>query len=215
MMKAPSMKQVIAVLRSKGYPVFAAKDYDLTLFGIRTKLGSSIEQGDLFDDYLGSLYREEGVLKMVIVPGTTDPGLRYLHRPINSAGTAIVVPDHYPGLWMKGPHSRKKIDAFRQKAPIAVYRDFDKDNYLDLSGPTETGIFWINMHPPQAGPGIAPRLIGPWSAGCQVPSSWSNFIKLRNLRDLQIRHTGINSFSYSLLTEEDFRHQVEHNVERP
>src|SRR5690606_6980092 len=139
----------------------------------------------------------------VIFPATTDPGRRYLNRPINSSGTAIVKPGHYRGLWKKGPHGSRRIDAFRQNNPVTAFRDRDLDNYLDMAGVREeTGVFWINLHPPPSGPGAPPRQIGPWSAGCQVPASWDAFADLRRLRDLQIRHTGADSFSCSLLTSQ-------------
>lgn len=206
----PDINTVIEVLKGKGYPVFDGRDFDLTLFGIRTNIGGPTGQSrqyDTFDDHIGVLWREQGKMQMLLVDGTTDPGLYYLQHPINADGTAIMVPDHYPGLWQKGPHGRGRVDAFRQKGEVAVYRDRDRDNYLDMGGhiSVQRGTrFWINLHPATYRVGGRARSIGQWSAGCQVIQDWKDWSRFVRLRDEQIRRTGVDSFSYSLVTRADF-----------
>jgi hypothetical protein len=208
-MNKPSFNDVKKALRSKGYPIFGNRDFDITLFGIRTNIGGATGQSlqtDKFDDWLGAIWREHGSMQMVIVEATTDPGLAILKSPVNSAGTAIMVPDHYKGLWTQGRHS-KITNAFRQSGNVTVWRDRDRDNYLDM-GPSvkkETGSdMWINLHPATYRVGGSASQVGRWSAGCQVTKTWNDFAKLRDLRDEQLKRWGTSVTSYSLLTAKDF-----------
>lgn len=207
-MKAPTLQQVLTVYRKKGYPLYLDRDYDMNFFGIRTNIGGATGQSsqtDLFDDWIGCIWKQGGKIQFVIFPGTTDPGRYWLQNPMNRKGTAIMVPGHYPALWKKGPHGSRRIDAFRQNASVKVWRDADRDTMLDM-GPdvrTETGVFWINMHPASYGP-LRRTRIGKWGAGCQVLANWNDFSYLRRLRDLQIRAGIGDTFSYSLFTRADF-----------
>jgi hypothetical protein len=208
-MRKPTFREIKKVLTSKGYPVFGGRDFDVTMGGIRTNIGGPTGQSsqarDDFNDWIWMRWEEHGREQFLIVPATTDPGLRSLKSPSNPAGSAIMVPDFYRGLWTKGRHSRMS-NAFRQKANVTVWRDRDRDNYLDMGPnvPKQTGWFAINCHPASYRPGGSSSKIGPWGEGCQVTQSFNDFAKLRDVRDEQGRRYGTYDTSYSLITEADF-----------
>lgn len=206
-MNFPKLDQVIKALRSKGYPVFTKKEFDLTFYAVRTGFNEKLTRArvsDKFDDWVGVIWREGDKLRHKVTKATTDPGLYYLTRPMNPAGTAIIKPGHYPGVWARGRHSTQQ--AFRQKGNITVYRDRNRDRYLDMgpNTPTQTGDdFLINFHRANASRNLP--TIGRWSAGCIVAQQAGRFAEFVHLGDKQIKETGINSFSLSLLVESDFK----------
>ena len=205
-MNQPTLKEVLLAYDIKGYPKYLDRDFDLNLFGVRTGIPDhrgDIQQYDKFDDFVGCIWRENGRIKYFVCPATTDPGLHYLTYPINPKGTAIMVPGHYKGLWIRGRH--KTYSAFRQNRPVKVFRDRNRDKYLDVTesdSRVEEGMFYINLH--RAHSSSILSKIGRYSAGCQVIQNPMDFNLLRDLGDKQIQSIGANSFSYSLFTENDF-----------
>ena len=81
------------VFESKKYKFFEndTKNYNLNIIGIRSK--------DLtpnsFNDLLCVCWKYKGVWTIKLYDCTTDPGLYYLLKPMNTNGTAIVVPGQY------------------------------------------------------------------------------------------------------------------------
>jgi hypothetical protein len=204
----PSKKDILRVHRQNGYPIFSGRDFDITLGGIRTNIGGPTGQSrqtDLFDDYIWMRWEEHGQEQFMIVPATTDPGKYYLSRPTNNDGTAILVPGFHKHLWEKGRHS-KINNAFRQKSPCTVWRDADRDHYLDMGPkiPRRTGMFWINLHPATYMVGGRSTSIGRWAAGCQVTQTWDDFAALRTVRDMQEKKLGTSVTSYALTTIADY-----------
>jgi hypothetical protein len=178
----------------RGYAFFDAKNaFDLNLFGIRRRAGVN-----LFNDLLGCAYAQTrgGELVVETWPGTTDPGSHYLREPGNSANaTAIVVPGQYRGLWKLGLH-RGKDPAFVQVAPVAVYRDGDRDEVLDFDPKTiARGLFGINGH--HAGTDSA--RVDNWSAGCQVWKRRKDHDRALMLGRAQLaQHPTWATFTYTL-----------------
>ena len=120
---------------------------------------------------------------------------------MNNLGTAIVLPGQYSGVWKTGLHKGKFPSLIQTGGPITVIRDNDFDKYTDYNtGVTETGFFGINLHPA----GSTEKLeIGKWGAGCQVLSSPHEMNICMQLFFASANIWG-NSFSYTLLREEDF-----------
>ena len=184
--------------RAKSYRFFTQGAYNLNLFGVRR----AQDGVNLFNDVLGCVYRPaaDAPLKLERWPGTTDPGSYYLRQPMNSGGTAIVVPGQYPGLWELATH--KGQPAFRQVGDVTVYRDGDRDNELDMDpGTKRTGVFAINGHRA----GAASKLVDRWSAGCQVWSRAADLERALELGRAQLKAhpTWKATFTYTLFDAAD------------
>jgi hypothetical protein len=194
----PSIEHLLQVMNKKGYKVFDndTKPFNLNLVGIRTADVTPNSFNDLeyvFWKYKGSW---EG-MKFEI---TTDPGLYYLKTPMNEMGTAILKPGQWKGMWELGKH-KGLYPALVQKAPVTVIRDFNRDNYLDLSsGKEDTGVFGINNH--RAVENGRSIMVDKWSAGCQVFADFFAFeIFMRIVSEGAKNWTPL--FTYTLLTESD------------
>jgi len=180
-------------LTELGFPFYDNGNYNLNLIGIRTRDNTSNE----FNDLLVVAYRNEGVGTLNIFPITTDPGLYYRENPINVAGTAILAPGHYRGLWALGKH-QGKYDALVQIANCTVYRDNNRDEVLDFC-PTmaDDGLHGINLHKA----GLDSTQVDRWSAGCQVFQKDHDFAILMALVQRAKGKWG-PTFSYTLIDEE-------------
>jgi len=134
---------------------------------------------------------------------TTDPGEYWLKNPQNADGTAILPNGQYRSSWQLGKH-QGKYEALVQRKPVPVWRDNSKDgkiDYAELESPN-SGFYGINIH--RSNPYNESYLVGRWSAGCQVfkkVSEYEEFLEL--CRDAANLYG--NSFTYTLLTEEEIR----------
>jgi len=187
--------QIKAAMRAKGHVVFGNGPYDLNLFGIRT-MG---EDANAFNDIVGVMYMVKDKWVCFQFPATTDPGLYWRENPMNVKGTAILKPGQYRGSHKVGTH--KGYVALQQKKPVTVFRDADSDDELDFDVPTDEGIFGINIH--RANSKRASTQVDKWSAGCQVIADPIHFDMLMELCQASAEKWG-NSFTYTLLTDEDF-----------
>ena len=192
-------ENIMNIFDRKGYNFFDGnKPFNINIFGVRMKTDTND-----FDDYLGVAFRDGDGEKVVhIWSATTDPGKHWLENPLNTKGTAIVVPGQYPGLWKIGKH-QGKYTALRQKGKVKVYRDNDKDAEHDLDPSTieEGKYFGINCH--RSNPKSESYMVNKWSAGCQVFKRVDDFNKLMKIAKVSADKYG-NSFTYTLLEESDF-----------
>jgi hypothetical protein len=180
----------------KGYTLFRG-DWSLNLIGLRTADSLSNRFNDLFLIF----FRCAESWSLLQFPCTTDPGTYYRNNPINIDGTAIVVPNQYRGLWKLGKH-RGLYDALIQKGPVQVYRDNNLDNVIDLNPSTvQEGMYGINCHRANT---TKSSQVDRWSAGCQVLQAAQDFDVLLSLCNRSSAMYG-NSFSYTLLTEQDIK----------
>lgn len=123
-------------------------------------------------------------------PATTVPGLSWLRRPMVRKGTAVLVPGQYRYAYALGRH--KGVPALVQIEPVRVYRDGDLDDVFDLDPDTiEQGNFGINIHRASA----MAKVIGSWSAGCQVFKSNADFEEFLALCEF----SGQSRFTYTLI----------------
>lgn len=213
------------VMLSKGYNVYLKDDrlYNINIVGIR----SNDISANTFNDELYVFWKYRGKEECKIYPITTDPGTIVRLNPINTNGTAIVVPGQYKNLWKIGLH-KGQYEALVQKENITVIRDFNKDSYLDCSIPiiydriiktsgatvkydyvlddkiicrVEIGMFGINLH--RSSITDKSLYVDNWSAGCQVFRHIKDFNEFMIICNNSARVFG-NSFTYTLLNESDF-----------
>ena len=191
-----TVDKIIAILKSKGYPVAedTSKDYNLNLVGIR----SNNTVPNSFDDLFTVFWKNSKGWTFRVFPCTTDPGSTWLldkDGKANPAGTGILKEGYHKDLWCLGLH-QGKYEALKQCSPVTVIRDFDKDNVLDFYAPDlskltkkeytsnniktvewldasnklmwreQTGIIGLNGH--RANENGQSVQVGAWSAACQV-----------------------------------------------
>ncbi len=196
MLLSIGFERLQSAMMKKGYPFYTRGDYNLNIVGIR----SSDINSNAFNDVLCVLFYWQGAPILLTFDATTDPGVYWRENPMNVNGTAIVVPDHYRGLWQIGMH-QNKYDALVQRREICVYRDADCDHQLSANNVTiERGFFGINCH--HASFTGTSQCVDKWSAGCQVVADIYDFNVFMALCHKSADLHG-NRFSYTLLQEED------------
>ena len=97
---------------------------------------------------------------------------------------------------MIGLH-QAKYQALKQKAPVQVYRDNNRDTEYDLIEENlQEGIYGINIH--RASKWGTSTQIDKWSAGCQVIANNEDFDRFMSLARKGAQLYG-NSFTYTLI----------------
>ncbi|MDH4199754.1 MAG: hypothetical protein OEV66_05160 [Spirochaetia bacterium] len=198
MEQSPGVNAIVKVMKQKNYTVFEdPRGHDLNIVGLRTKDMTP----NTFNDWMNLFYRFDGRWNFFAFPCTTDPGTYWLQNPMNVKGTAILKPGQYRKAYSIGMHFDYR--ALVQSGNLTVYRDANRDNKLDVAGQAEdTGSdFGVNIH--RSHPQLAMTSVDKWSAGCQVfqdPDHYAFFLKICDMAAAKFT----NSFTYTLLTEEDF-----------
>ena len=187
---------ILEKVKSLGYAVFERGDYNLNIFGIRSKN----HRANKFDDFLGCAFKIDGLWRVEYWEATTDPGRYWLQNPGRVAGTAILVPGQYRGVYKIGNH--KTYEALVQTGgKVRVYRDANRDGNLDMDSSTiESGYFGINIH--RSSSRGSSSNVEKWSAGCQVHKSIHSFNRMMQLAHKQVESGQGRSFTYTLLTED-------------
>jgi len=187
------------LFQKKGYVYFTKGDYNLNIIGIRNKNKVNKNNvSDVFDDVLVCDYKLNGVFKRLVISITTTAGLYYFKHPMNAKGTGILKEGQYAGAFKKGLH--KGYPALIQKGLLSVYRDNDTDGELDMiEKSVEVGHFNIDLHKA----GIASQIVQNWSAGCQVCQYIKDFNSIMNLVNQALKLYSSNSFTYTLVNEND------------
>lgn len=190
------------IFKDKDYAYFTRGQYNLNIIGIRSDNKNKVT--NLFDDALVVVYKTPtGKWQRVLYQITTEPGLYYMiKKQLNPNGTSILVPGQYRGCWELGKH-QGKYKALVQKKAIKVYRDGNKDEIYDMDpNHIDSGVFGINIH--RSNEYTASNYVNAYSAGCQVFRSPDDFKRFIVLCEKQKQLYG-NSFTYTLLNEEDVR----------
>ncbi len=197
-----SLDSVKKVVVSKGYKWFNDnnnKGYDVNIVGIR----NSETDGKItnhFDDNLTISYKIDGEWKFHSWPATTDPGQYWMDHPMNSKGTAVLVPGQYRGSHKIRLH-QGKYEALGQRKPVKVYRDNNLDDVYDTDEATITeGVYGINIH--RSNPYDESYYVNKWSAGCQVFKKVDDFHEFMDICR-KAREIHGNSFSYTLIESKD------------
>ena len=195
-------EQIEEALNCNGYKYFTSdKGYDVNIVGIRNS-DTHGKVTNKFDDTLTISYKDlNGKWIYNEYNATTDPGSHWEKNLLNKDGVAILKPGQYRGSHKLGLH-QGKYEALRQKSPVKVYRDGDKDGQYDMiEENVQEGIFGINIH--KAGGRVnGSTQIDKWSAGCQVFSKESDFNEVMVIVDKAKEIWG-NSFTYTLVDSSD------------
>lgn len=185
-----------ALVESEGHIFFDEGSFNLNIVGIRSKNRVSGK----FDDMIYVAYKANGSEQLLAMEATTDPGTKYLLAPLNSKGTAILVPGQYLGAYKIGVHGRSwksgSYTALEQVGPMKYWRDKNLDKNLDKSVQIYEENGKTNIH--RASESKILELIGGYSAGCQVIQNSKDFDKLMYLCERSSSIYG-NSFTYTLI----------------
>lgn len=167
------------------------------IIGIRTTLNAP----DVFNDILCLVYMDNGTEVLKTYSITTEPGVYYQKKLLNPKGCAIIALGQYENAYSIGFHQNKSDHrALIQSGKITVLRDKDLDGIAGNSGTSESGYFGCNIHGAKKMGDT--KEIGPWSAGCQVHSKWSNKEEMIDICEKFKEVTG-NKFTYTLIKETD------------
>ncbi len=195
------MRDIITVNRLK--TILSSKNYkwnpNFNIIGIRTK----DQTPDKFNDFMCLVISD----KLVgIWECTTEPGIYHLKNPARVNGTAILPEGQYLDTWVLGLH--KGYEALVQNKPIMVYRDNNKNEFIELTGNKVGDVAGLNIHRGHESwlSNISKYLltvikVDKYSAACQVFAFKDNF-------DAFIQYckgTGKKTFTYTLINESDFR----------
>lgn len=188
-----------SLFEKKGYAFFTKGVYNVNIIGIRSNKDNKVT--DKFDDYLVIDYDTNNCHKRQIFTITTEPGRYYVKNPINSKGTAILVPGQYRGAYAIDLHRGKYQALCQRHKSVKVYRDGNKDDIYDmLPEKIETGMFGINIH--RSNEYKIATNINSYSAGCQVfndPKEFNAFMRVCK----EAKKIWGNKFTYTLLDEKD------------
>ena len=181
---------------SLGHTVFENGQYNLNIIGIRNKN----HKPNCFDDRICVVFKDENGWITRTWECSTEPGTYWLENPMNSGGTAIMVPGQYRGVYKIDKH-RGLYDALCQRGgTVKCFRDKNKDDIIDAEPDSITeGMYGINIHKS----GVHSTQVNNWSAGCQVFSTESDFEEFMSIC-YAARNKWGNSFTYTLIEEPEF-----------
>ena len=194
-----SLDRITNAYKYMGYTYFTRGDYNLNIFGIRSKTN---KDSNAFNDVIGVSYMVNGIWNFKAYEATTDPGLSMRLHPINKNGTAILVPGQYRAVYKIGLH-QNKYEALVQRKPMRYWRDNNCDASLDFHGIIYNEIAGTNLHRATAIKGVTSKIVDDYSAGCQVIASYDRWVELMHLVETAAESYG-NSFTYTLFTEDNF-----------
>ncbi len=186
-------------MNKKGYDVFESdsKPFNLNIVGIRNSKPTT----NLFNDYISIFWKYEGRWNYLEFQATSLPGLKYLETPMNPKGCAILVPNQYRGVYQIDLHGGKYEALCQRNGKVQVYRDDNKDNFLDLDESTlDEGYFGINIH--RSNPRTESTSVDKWSAGCQVFQKKSSYDKFIGTC-LKASDLWGDKFTYTLINEKE------------
>jgi hypothetical protein len=167
---------------------------DAHVVGIRT----SLQVPDAFNDFICLVWKNEILLTATC---TTEPGTTYQKKLLNPKGCWVMMPAQMVDAYSIGFH-QGKADHVCLKSSGKIYglREDDKDgivlNDKDAVASWQEGSgIGANIH--GANKAGVTKVVGPWSAGCQVLNVWKDKEKLIEL----CKNSGQKKFTYTLLDE--------------
>jgi hypothetical protein len=195
-------EQIEAAVKAKGYKWFTGDNYDINIVGVRNAETEG-KVTNRFDDCVTISYKDEnGEWNFHCFDATTDPGSHWEKNIMGKEGVAILKEGQYRGSHMIGLH-QGKYEALRQKKPLKVYRDNDKDGVYDfIEENVHEGIYGINIHRATSREGGKSVQVDKWSAGCQVIAANADFKLFMEVVNKAAKVWG-NSFTYTLINSND------------
>ena len=195
-------EQIEAAVKAKGYKWFTGDNYDVNIVGVRNAETEG-KVTNRFDDCVTISYKDEnGKWNFHCFEATTDPGSHWEKNLLNKDGVAILKEGQYRGSHTIGLH-QGKYEALRQKKPLKVYRDNDKDGVYDfIEENVHEGIYGINIHRATSREGGKSVQVDKWSAGCQVIAANADFKLFMEVVNKAAKVWG-NSFTYTLINSND------------
>ena len=151
-----------------GYPI-----QEFNLIGIRDETG---KDKDVINDYLGYWTKQE----FFLTTGTTDPSVFYTkdQNERNPRGTFHLDYGFHEKIWIIGTH--KGYEAFQNKwpqcKPTRGWRDKNFNFVKDADDFEVCEYCGINFHRMHLN--FIQRLIGKYSAGCQVVNPINDYLKI-------------------------------------
>lgn len=152
----------------------------LWILGVR----SNEDSPDKFDDKF-YVFHHQTFIK--VLTGTTNPGVKVLkgYKRYNSKGAFVMASNFwFYDLWKKGYH-KKRMPALVQVNEVYGYRDGNYNSKSEQIGKLVKGFFGINFHKSNYGKiiGFVRKIIGGWSAGCQVANNSDDYDWLMGIID--------------------------------
>tara|TARA_R110002110_G_scaffold100922_16_gene256853 strand:+ start:514 stop:1251 length:738 start_codon:yes stop_codon:yes gene_type:complete len=203
--------RILGMLRKKKYKIFT-KPYMLNIIGVRNAETNPTH----FDDVMYVIWKnDKNIWKGVEYVITTDPSTIYLKRGgyKEGSGTAILPQGQYIDKWSIRKHAGKYLALGQgggSAEKICVYRDYNRDNILDLDTKKTCGNYGINIHRAKHGDADDGKgntsKIGYYSAGCQVFQNYYCFDEFLKMAERQRELYG-NKFSYTLF-DKDFEKKI-------
>ena len=197
------IRYLAGLIRAKRYILYT-EPYQLNIVGVRNKNTNPVR----FDDKLNVFWKDgAGKWEGRQYPITTDPSTTWLGKGgmgtyKGNVASAVMPNGQYVDTWKIGYH-RGKYKALVQEKPFCVYRDYDRNAFLDFNIEDQTcGDFAINIHRAQSGgaddgEGTTAE-IGNFSAGCQVFANNVCFAEFLGLVEKQQGIYGNKYFTYTL-----------------
>lgn len=178
-----SYQHVVHKVADKGYANILETN-DIAIVGWRNTKGRL----NKFDCTIGAYFKTG---RYAIWPASTYPGMHYMRNPLSSKGVATLVEGQYVDAYSIG--SFKGYQALRQQGAVTVIRDANKD---DVRNGKYMDVGWFGIHIHKAGK--FSKLVGNWSAGCQVFQKSEDFdIFMSICREHSDKVN--NKFTYTLL----------------
>lgn len=173
----------------RGYRFFTKGQYNLNIIGLR-RWPKTHYNG--FDDTILVVYKDDyDQWRIKSFSATTLPGESIIEQPVNSKGTAILVPGQYEGAYTLGEHKGQYPALVQQGKEVSVWRLKDGELNKDV---IDTGWFGINIHKA----GSHSVIVDGWSAGCQVFQMKEEFDVFMHLVNKSAELFG-DRFTYTLL----------------
>jgi len=202
-LKQKQIRKLIGYVKAKKYRLYTRPN-ELNIISVR----NADTKPEKFDDLMNVFWKNadnKWVGKQYNI--TTDPSTNYLEKGgigtfEGKKATAILPAGQYIDTWAIGSH-RGNYTALTQAKEACVYRDYDRNAYLDFDvKDMNCGKFGMNIHRAKTGGADDgqgnTKKIGPYSAGCQVFQNYYCFLEFLEMCKIQRDLYG-NKFTYTLI----------------
>ena len=198
MVTIQGLKDSIASLNYKWF------DDQINLIAIRTNL----QVPDAFNDVMCIVYKKDGVEVLETAMITTEPGITYQKKLLNPKGAWVMLPAQMINAYKLGLHQGKADHrCLKSVGKIYGWREDDLDGIAlndknAVAQWVEGTTVGANIHGSNK-LGVT-KVVGPWSAGCQVYNEWKKKELLISIADLYKNVNG-GLITYTLIKESDYK----------